>query len=300
MPCRRGCSQIDDFITNVETGVDAFTSIAGIIRDFALKVKDQPWAQNIANVATKALQVAGVVSDIIDKVQTYLDVAQKVLDIDNLSAFLREQVSSLLGLVTDKVDDIVDAVAAKLRSVVDFAANTLFGIIRKLEGFVQDGLNKVVTFIKSKLQPFTSVVARVRSKIGQFLDIINNGFDFTKLSGWIKDQIDAVVSKAPIHGVVVAALDLFDVTAGKALVVRCSEALLLFGLFRCRVLGLVVLTRALRRPCSHRPRKVPVTLSEATKPCAPPWCPLCRTCRSWHRWSAHTCVSLAPCASRPY
>ena len=82
-----GCvgDQLEEFVTSVDQGVTIFREVGNLVLDFARKVNDQPWAQRVAKVATKALEMADIVADIVDKVQTYIDVAQKILDVDALA-----------------------------------------------------------------------------------------------------------------------------------------------------------------------------------------------------------------------
>ena len=223
--CRCG-RQMSEFVNSVEQGVDEFKAIGQLVLDFARKVKDQPFFARVVVIAERALEVADMVGDMVDKVQTYLDVAQRVLDVDNLADELKQEVDKLLGKAVANVNAIVDVLVAKLEGVVDRAAATLFGLVDKVEAFVLDGITNVVAFVKDELAPYASVVFRVREMVTSFLDVISNGIDFTALAGWVKDQLQQMVDLTLNVGVVDPILDAFDDTVGVAMEVRsgCSNA----------------------------------------------------------------------------
>ena len=208
-------------MNSVGKGVQAFRAIGQLVQDFARKVKDQPFFKRVADVAARALEIADIVADLVAKVQTYLDVAQKILDVDALADALKAEVAKLLDSAVTDVNAIVDVVVSKLTGVIDKAAATLFGLIDRLETFVLDALTNVVAHVKDELAPFASVVFRVISIANQLVDVVNNGVDFTAIAGWIKDEVAGVLDKVIDPSILQPVFVAFDSTIGAVIQVRC-------------------------------------------------------------------------------
>lgn len=217
-----GCvgDQLEEFVTSVDQGVTIFREVGNLVLDFARKVNDQPWAQRVAKVATKALEMADIVADIVDKVQTYIDVAQKILDVDALADMLRAEVQRILGMAVDKVDALVESLATALRNVVNQAASTLFGLIAKLEAFVSDALETVVAHMKEQLLPFAAVATKVRDTVSDVRSAIDGGIDFQSLASWVADQLESVLAATLDTSGLQPALDVFDGALGTVLQVH--------------------------------------------------------------------------------